>query len=355
MVLPTATSDEVRSAYRRIALQNHPDQSKDPRSPAIFLAATAAYEVLGDVERRAAYDATLAAQEQREAKREARRVAEPPPTRTTSVPRPSATPSTAAEVARLSVLFSQGRHAQAETLARKILDVDSRQPVPYAILGDLARSRGQTDEAARLYAYAAQFDPRNPVYQRRYEEILSGSRIVYGKLRYRIEEETGQPVAAYVSGGVVTALAGYVVIGRETPLLPMLDVVSTWTFGLVVTLFLAGVAMGVGLGVSKLLDRFSGFAVTTSGRIGPVLALAGVSIFCYWAAALLYVVLGFSQRAFSFSVSRFMFGVGMVTSLFALSATFSPTISTAQVFLWGGNIVYVGCLLGWLVADAFRA
>ena len=136
---------------------------------------------------------------------------------------------------------------------------------------------------------------------------------------------------------------------------PQLDVISTWTFGLLVCLFLGGVALGVGLGVSRFLDRFSASAVNTMGRIGPVLALAGVAIVSYWVAALLYVALGFSQKAFSFTLSRFMFGVGTATTLFALAAAFSGHLSPPQVFLWGGNVVYIGALFGWMVADAFKS
>ena len=255
----------------------------------------------------------------------------------------------------MSVLFSQGRHAQAETLARQILHDDSRQPIPYAILGDLARAQGNVDEAARLYAYAAQFDPRNPIYQRRYEELLSGSRVVYGNKRTRLEDVQGQPLGAYIAACVVALMAIYVAVGQESPMFPRLDVISTWTFGLLLCLFLGGVALGVGLGVSRLLDRFSASAVNAMGRIGQVLALAGVAMVSYWVAAALYVALGFSQRAFSFTLSRFMFGVGAATSVFALAAAFSGHLSSAQVFLWGGNVIYIGALFGWMVADAFKS
>ena len=51
---PGADAEAVRSAYRKIVMQHHPDRSADARSKEIFLNATAAYELLMDTEARAA-------------------------------------------------------------------------------------------------------------------------------------------------------------------------------------------------------------------------------------------------------------------------------------------------------------
>lgn len=56
-VLPTATAQEVVSAYRRIAMKTHPD--RDPNNEKAikrFREATEAYEVLSDSVKREAYD-----------------------------------------------------------------------------------------------------------------------------------------------------------------------------------------------------------------------------------------------------------------------------------------------------------
>ena len=53
----SADEKEIKKAYRRIAMKNHPDRNPDdPKAEDIFKEATEAYEVLSDKEKRAAYD-----------------------------------------------------------------------------------------------------------------------------------------------------------------------------------------------------------------------------------------------------------------------------------------------------------
>ncbi|TWT40353.1 Curved DNA-binding protein [Phycisphaerae bacterium RAS1] len=53
----TASADEVKQAYRRLAKQHHPDRNPGDRTAELrFKEVQAAYEVLGDAERRAQFD-----------------------------------------------------------------------------------------------------------------------------------------------------------------------------------------------------------------------------------------------------------------------------------------------------------
>ena len=53
----TAPPEEIKRAYRRLAMQYHPDRGPDdPEAPEKFREATRAYEVLHDPETRARYD-----------------------------------------------------------------------------------------------------------------------------------------------------------------------------------------------------------------------------------------------------------------------------------------------------------
>ncbi|HET7699620.1 MAG TPA: molecular chaperone DnaJ [Candidatus Limnocylindria bacterium] len=52
----TATEEQIRSAYRKLARQYHPDVNADPAAAEKFKQITEAYEVLSDKERRQRYD-----------------------------------------------------------------------------------------------------------------------------------------------------------------------------------------------------------------------------------------------------------------------------------------------------------
>src|SRR5215212_2732204 len=51
-----ASADEVKRAFRRLAMQYHPDRNSEPGAEARFKEINEAYEVLSDRERRATYD-----------------------------------------------------------------------------------------------------------------------------------------------------------------------------------------------------------------------------------------------------------------------------------------------------------
>src|SRR3982074_3216342 len=52
----TATEKEIKSAYRRLARQYHPDVNKDPKATDRFKLTNEAYEVLSDPKKRSKYD-----------------------------------------------------------------------------------------------------------------------------------------------------------------------------------------------------------------------------------------------------------------------------------------------------------
>jgi molecular chaperone DnaJ len=57
-VSKSASGDEIKKAYRRLAMKHHPDRNKEDSgaSEKRFKEAKEAYEVLKDAEKRAAYD-----------------------------------------------------------------------------------------------------------------------------------------------------------------------------------------------------------------------------------------------------------------------------------------------------------
>lgn len=55
-VSKTASADEIKKAYRKLALEFHPDRNKTKEADAKFKEGTRAYEVLSDSQKRQAYD-----------------------------------------------------------------------------------------------------------------------------------------------------------------------------------------------------------------------------------------------------------------------------------------------------------
>jgi DnaJ-domain-containing protein 1 len=56
-----ANDDEIKRAYRRLALQYHPDRNKSTEAAAIFTVVQIAYDTLTDSGKRRRYDATIPA------------------------------------------------------------------------------------------------------------------------------------------------------------------------------------------------------------------------------------------------------------------------------------------------------
>src|SRR5919201_2390838 len=55
-VTRSASDDDIKKAYRRLALQYHPDRNNAPEATERFKEATEAYQVLSDAEKRGLYD-----------------------------------------------------------------------------------------------------------------------------------------------------------------------------------------------------------------------------------------------------------------------------------------------------------
>jgi len=282
-VQPGATPTEIRSAYRKLVLLHHPDHSSDPNSKEIFLKITEAHEVLGDDEAKRRYDDQLeyfarrAREEEEKKAAAAKREAEAARIREERKATPTGA-TVSEEIARLQTLYGSGRHGEAEKLAYALMQIDPRQAIPYAILADILRGQGYMNEAGKMYAYAAQMDPGNPVYQRKYEQLLNSSRVVTKNGAMRMEAEDKQVLAPMVGGGFAILAAIYIAFSQESLLHSAPVFISSWTTGLVATLFLTGVAVGASMSVGNLLDRFGAMNFGSSGRSSPTAILGLVAV-----------------------------------------------------------------------------
>jgi len=357
------TAAEIRTAYRKLVLVHHPDRSQDPKSKEIFIRVTAAYEVIGNEVGRKQYEEKLDEEDRRwaQARENARRYGSGP---VTSKPKPNPAPKqtkggrpatpAAVELNRLVQLYSRGRIQDAEELARKLTESYPQEAVPYGILGDILRARGSLAEAAKMYAFAAQFDPRNPLYHRRHAELLDATQVTASTIHIARDREAR--AAPLFFAFTVAALGGiYLILNRDTPIASNLPIISTFTLSLVAVLFLSGVATGASFSLGGWLDRYDSIATNTFGRRSPTATLGIVALINFWAAVVLYLFIGLGQRYFNYSTSRIIGAVTFLTLLYAGCAFASYALDAGQVLLWGGNIIYLGTVIGWLVADAFRS
>lgn len=58
-IAPTATGDEIKKAYRALAMRHHPDRNAHASAETRFNAIQSAYELLSDPKRRAEYNQTI--------------------------------------------------------------------------------------------------------------------------------------------------------------------------------------------------------------------------------------------------------------------------------------------------------
>lgn len=377
-VPPRCTPQEIRSAYRKIALQHHPDRSDTEQSHAIFIAASEAYNVLSDANRRRQYDELLRMDRLR---KEQDRYKKTPygttsgkpqpqaqsqrakPTAGPTVPTGSGIPSgaqyrattgniaTTLDVTRLTMMFNRGQLLESEKLARQIIQADPRQPIPYAVLGDLYKQRGDLVRAAEKYAIASQMDPANDLYRQRHEELLSA---IYPTQSQNPDSAKTPLGPILIAAMVVLIGAGYLVISHEPPVMSGLFLISQWTLGLMAMMVASGLAVGAGLSAGKLLDRHALISKSATEGVGFNQILQIISIIFFWAGVAIYLVRGFAQDGFNRSYSRIYTSVAATILLFCLSIAASGNGSILQTLLWGGNVVYACAMLGWIVTDAIR-
>ena len=58
-VSPTASAEEIKKAYRSLAMRHHPDRNEHPGSESRFNAIKTAYELLSDPKKRTEYNQSL--------------------------------------------------------------------------------------------------------------------------------------------------------------------------------------------------------------------------------------------------------------------------------------------------------
>ena len=402
----TASLDEIKKRYRELARQYHPDVNRDkPAAGKMFSEITTAYKALSNPEERAAYDADMALRESRARMAASRAANATPPSASASGPRPqrhapsSSAPRSApggtpprgpgpppnADTARLlaeaQAAFVRGKFVEARALCEQVLRRDRRSALAYEVLGDVYRMQNRADDAINMYTMSLQFNPRNTTVMQRLERMSRAStpaQKVFFDNRYpgtgaasggpagsRSEAATpdkrplGLLIAGVLGYGLTFLLLLYVALidkGRPLRDAPtFLAPISSWSWTLITVMGLAGLVLGFTMAATMAIRRMDDELVLpgarSSGGFLPLgLILIVVSILSFYAAALLYAIIGFLQESLTPSMLRVFGAVVIVVLLLTVIYTPGPT----QVFLFGGNVVFLAFLIGWVLGDFFR-
>lgn len=351
-VAETATLSEIRTSYRRLVLLYHPDRSGDKGTTERFVKISEAYRTLSDPKLRSEYDSGL--RYRREQVEEVRRAQQSP-----AEPRPSAQSKDArrvgdeaAKLQKATALFSSGKYDQAESILRLVLRTAPNSALAYAMLGDIYRQRGDIRSALTNYSYAVQFDTHNAGYQRRYEELLAQSSKVTGRAYSEAKKPQQAPTA--IASVVIALMLIFVSVSKDSPIAPSLSWIDTWPFSFILMAFLAGIALGVSTAIGGFVDHLRSMVMGSSGKFSPFAILAFAGLGCFWLAAVTYFAAGLAKDAFTYSASRALGFVAATGIAFTLAAWASGTISPIQAGLWTPNLIWLGTLCGWAIADGFR-
>lgn len=363
-----ATPEEVRKAFRKLVLELHPDRNPDPVATERFFQVTEAYEILRDAARKKEFDRIRGASSKPSPPptkpQEEVRIPRTPPSKPKSTSKPKThTPpppkhiSVTEDLLKLSGLVTKARFAEAEKLANKIIILAPREALPYAVLGDIARVRGDLDAASRYFSLAVQMDPKNENFFRKHEESLdalhrTNVRTVQRGIRDSAQPDPKASGPLMVGAALALACSGYVALGKEPPVFG-LPIIDTWTVGLLSMLLIVGIGLGATLSFSGSVDRISSQFGTAVMTIPPGLALGLIAMINFWLAASVYVFVGISQDSMNPGTSKLVGAVAGSVLLMTLASAVNGRIEALQTFLWSGNVLYVAAVLGWLIADSF--
>jgi curved DNA-binding protein CbpA len=384
-VSQNASPEEIKKRYRELARRYHPDVASAPDAASRFKEINEAHRVLADPARRSAYDAELAFARmraegrQKDAGTRGRGDTGTRPQRpndpTTQRPTPNAqrpTPNPVETlIAEAQKAFSKMRYREAEMYARQALRLDRRRAVAYEILGDIHRARGRTDEAIAMYSYAIQLDRSSRNAQAKLDRLVGRPTgpTMAGRAARSARPGAQNPFRAAASrslsptralvNGIGVALLAFLMVAflgivHEPP------APSAWfydwnrfaIFSLLVSGGVCGFLMAVNGWLAPIRDELAPAGTNRARRSAVPLGaiLAGCALLSFYAAFLIYMLIGFAQEAVSRSILRAFAAGFAVAAMFALLG--QP--NAVNLLLFGGNLAFLGFLAGWAAGDMFR-
>ena len=344
----TASTVEIKKRYRELVRKYHPDVSGDKTNSAkAFILITEAYKVLVDSAKRKTYDATL-----------------PSETPIFQPPTPSARPPHRPDVAKLikdaEFAFIRKRFEQAKQLCRDAIKLDNRNARAHAILGDIYRAKHLNDQAINEYNYAVQLNPNDHNSQIKLEKLIDKVRPINFSWEEPDHTLSKEAIFLNIIGWTVAIfflllLGAYP--GKPIPWLASLhlSLIQFWSWNLVGIMLGVGALIGFILGVNGLVnhpdDELLYERVDRSWVLVPTgLVLMLFSPVFFLAAAVFYLVIGFTQD----TISKSVVNVLLATLAVVLIAAMMYPLGKVSILLLGGNVAFPGMLVGWYGGSIVR-
>lgn len=382
MELPReATPDEIRHRFRELARKYHPDHHREhPEYHDVFVRITQAYQILSDESKRAAYDLDLRQAERRQQDlRGAGYGAGPNGTRTTtgasSRPSPGAQRPNAGNQAQVELSrrreasrrkleeakyqYLRGNLRESKRLCTEGLEY-ARMGELYELLGDIAARQKRLDRAVEHYTVAAQMLPTNGLIMAKLNRVMERQGPASRRSRPSRSSARSLAGASFRVGLCICGLALVILLCLVWPALgsERLEIfpVRSWTYPQIFFMIFAGLAAGTTLAIAGMLGAVQDELVVTppSGNrppfpVGVILGLFGMVFLPL--AFIAYLVVSFRAQSLSMSVMALF---GTATVLMLVFATVAMGDAQGETLLFGGNVVFVSMLAGWIFGDLFR-
>ncbi|MGE0001142.1 MAG: DnaJ domain-containing protein [Fimbriimonadaceae bacterium] len=333
-----ASKADVKSAFRRLAREFHPDVSDAPDARERFEEARSAYEaVIGEAPDFALeFRAGRKSREEREAE-EAERLrikAEQMLREHRAAQVRRETP----EEVQLRATAASGNTAAAEREAHRLLKKMPTSAAANGVLGDIAMMKGRRSEALHHFSIAAQSSPDDARYQKTVERLLSEGQ-AEPREATRMEMEKGP------SGwglGFAVALA-FVPLFAPPGLEPS-----------VIALAMAGLILGFAERAGGRTVSLRSAASSTVVGLHPFALAAFLGIVSIWLGLAVYLLLAVARGLANSSASRMLaLGCGAV-ALHSLVLAYRLPSEGVRLALLASGAPWCAVLLGWIAGGAFQ-
>ena len=159
-------------------------------------------------------------------------------------------------------------------------------------------------------------------------------------------------------GAFLLLLLAGIYLGKTPAETQVLPFVSSWSWPFVACLATAGALIGSAMTITGTIRRIEDDLILT-GSTGPRTAPLGMFIIVlglifFWAAAILHLAIALIQESLTASLLKLYGTIAFTTALFAVCWTTSTNGGGGQTLLLGGNIIFIGFIVGWLLGDFFR-